>query len=213
MPQLIDFHDVRFPLRVAFGATGGPERRTEITMLQSGAERRNSRQAHARRRFDAASGVRSLADLETVAAFFEARRGQLFAFRFRDPFDNKSCGGDAEPTATDQSLGTGDGTRTTFLLTKTYGSGTTAYVRPVQLPEAGSVRVAVGGTELAANAFTVNHQTGEVTLAAAPANGALVKAGFRFDVKARFDTPSLTLSLSAFNAGQIPSIPIVEVLA
>ena len=31
-----DFHDVRFPVHVAFGATGGPERRTEITALMSG---------------------------------------------------------------------------------------------------------------------------------------------------------------------------------
>ncbi len=213
MPLTQDFHDERFPLRVAFGATGGPERRTEIVQLLSGAERRNARQAHARRRFDAASGVRSLADLEAVTAFFEARRGELFAFRFRDPFDHKSCETGGTPSAADQPLGAGDGTRTQFQLVKLYGSGPDPYVRPIALPVPSSVRVAVAGSELAPSAFVTDPLTGMVTLATAPAAGAAVTAGYAFDIKARFDTPSLTLSVARFNAGEIPSIPLVEVLA
>lgn len=212
MPQLVDFHDVRFPLRVGFGASGGPERRTEIVTLQSGLERRNARQAHARRSFDAAGGVQSLADLEAVAAFYEARRGELFAFRYRDPFDWKSCAlGDA-PAFGDQPIGTGDATRTVFQLTKTYGSGATAHVRPVKLPVAGTVKVGVNGVEMTSG-FAVDHLAGTVTFAAAPALGAALTAGFEFDIKARFATPSLTLSMTAFNAGNIPSIPIIEVLS
>jgi uncharacterized protein (TIGR02217 family) len=54
------FHDVRFPVAVSFGATGGPERRVEIVALTSGREKRNLRLAHSRRHFDAGTGVRSL---------------------------------------------------------------------------------------------------------------------------------------------------------
>ena len=45
-----------------------------------------------------------------------------------------------------------------------------------------------------------------------PADGATVTAGYEFDVPVRFDTERLSVSLKAFKAGQIPSIPLVEVL-
>ena len=207
-----DFHDVRFPVHVAFGATGGPERRTEITALMSGHEKRNARQAHSRRRFDAASGIRSLDDLDAVVAFFEARRGELVAFRFRDPLDWKSGSARAEPTPQDQAIGSGDSATTQFQLVKRYGEGAEAYVRPIRLPVAESVSVAVDDTALPTSDFSVDPLSGVVTLLTPPATGAAVTVGFAFDLKARFATPSLTISVSTFKAGQIPSIPIVEVI-
>lgn len=207
-----DFHDVRFPVHVAFGATGGPERRTEITTLLSGHEKRNARQTHSRRRYDAASGIRSLDDLDAVVAFFEARRGELIAFRFRDPLDWKSSSPRAEATATDQAIGTGNGATTTFQLVKRYGEGEDAYVRPIHLPLAATVSVAVDGAALAPENVSIDALTGLVTLATPPASNAMITAGFDFDIKARFDTSSLSVSLTAFKAGQIPSIPIVEVI-
>lgn len=208
------FHDVRFPVAVSFGATGGPERRVEIVALTSGREKRNLRFAHSRRHFDAGTGVRSLADLHEIVAFFEARRGSYHGFRFRDPFDMKSCAPDAAPAPGDQVLGTGDGARAAFQLVKRYGEGEDAYLRPVRKPVAGTVRVAVNGTEKAAPAqFSVDHATGIVTFApgAVPPSGATVSAGFAFDIAARFDTERIAISLSAFKAGQIPSIPVIEI--
>src|SRR5690606_31780221 len=90
MSPLSAFHDVTFPLAISFGATGGPEHRNEIVRMTSGEEVRNARFAHSRRRYDAGTGIASLADLYEVIAFFEARRGSLHAFRFRDPFDSRS---------------------------------------------------------------------------------------------------------------------------
>lgn len=208
------FHDVRFPVAVSFGATGGPERRVEIVALTSGREKRNLRFAHSRRHFDAGTGVRSLADLHEIVAFFEARRGSYHGFRFRDPFDMKSCAPDAAPTPSDQALGTGDGARADFQLVKRYGEGGDAYERPIRKPAAGTVRVAVDGVERAMPAqFSVDHATGIVTFApgAVPPPGALVSAGFAFDIAARFDTERIAISLSAFKAGQIPSIPVIEI--
>ena len=63
------FHEVRLPVAVSLGATGGPERRVEIVALTSGRERRNLRLAHSRRHFDAGTGVRSLADLYEIVVF------------------------------------------------------------------------------------------------------------------------------------------------
>ena len=208
------FHEVRFPVAVSFGATGGPERRNEIVALTSGRERRNLRFAQSRRHFDAGTGVRSLADLYEIVAFFEARRGSLHGFRFRDPFDMKSCSPDGAPAPADQLLGVGDGTTTGFQLVKRYGSGDDAYARAIRKPVEGTVRVTVAGVEKANPAdFSVDHHTGVVMFepGAIPGDGQKVRAGYEFDVPARFDTERIAISLSAFKAGQIPSIPIVEI--
>lgn len=208
------FHDVRFPVAVSFGATGGPERRVEIVSLTSGREKRNLRFARSRRHFDAGTGLRSLDDLHEIVAFFEARRGSYHGFRFRDPFDMKSCVPGRTPSPLDQMLGAGDGDTTVFQLLKRYGEGDDAYGRIITKPLAGSVRVAVSGTEkVTGDHFSVDHVAGLVTFApdAVPAPGEAVTAGFEFDVPARFDTERITISLSGFKAGQIPSIPIVEI--
>lgn len=203
------FHDVRFPLAVAFGATGGPERRTEIVALGSGHERRTQRWSRARRRYDAGAGLRSLDDLHAVTAFFEARRGPLHSFRYHDPIDGRSGAPLAEPVATDQRLGEGDGATATFQLAKRYGDGPDAEVRAITRPVEGSVIVAVDGAEVEAS---VDHATGLVTLADPPPAGATVTAGFLFDVPVRFETDRLVVALAAFSAGEVPSIPLVEVI-
>lgn len=208
------FHDLRFPTTISFGATGGPERRTEIVSLVSGQEKRNARTALSRRRYDAATGLRLLADLETLVAFFEARRGPLTAFRFRDPFDWKSCAVGETPAQDDQALGTGDGLTRRFALVKRYGTGGDAYLRPIRKPVAGTLRVAVAGVEAAPGDFAFDDATGEVVFVPgkAPGDGAAVTAGYEFDVAVRFDTDRIEVGIRAFKAGTIPSIPLVEVL-
>jgi len=205
------FHEVRFPIPLGLGAKGGPERRTEIVALASGHEERNARRADSRRRWNLGSGLRSLADLETLVAFFEERRGRLTGFRFRDPLDWTSSPLARAPAATDQALGTGDGARRSFALVKTYGGGFAPYARPIMKPVAGSVLVAVNG--VATDAATVDATTGLVTFAegAAPAAGASVTAGFAFDVAVRFDADRLDIDLAAFEAGEALSVPIVEI--
>ncbi|MGD9915898.1 MAG: TIGR02217 family protein [Rhizobiaceae bacterium] len=214
MSDFTSFHDVRFPVAISFGATGGPERRNEIVQMTSGRERRNTRFAHSRRRYDAGTGLRSLDDLHEVIAFFEARRGSLHAFRFRDPFDMKSCRPADAVDPLDQEIGAGDAIRLRFALLKTYGDGDDAYQRGIVKPLSETVRVAVDGFERIAGAdFNVDSDTGEIVFepGEAPAEGANVTAGFEFDVPVRFDIEHLSVSLSGFRAGQIPSIPLVEV--
>ena len=208
----MSFHDVRFPAALSLGSSGGPERRTEIVTLSNGFEERNSPWAHSRRRYDAGLGVRSLDDLADVIAFFEARHGQLHAFRWKYWTDWKSCLPSGLPSALDQELGTGDGVRQVFSLVKDYASGGQAYRRPISKPVRDTVRIAVGGAILSeGQAYAVYYAKGTVTLAAAPAAGKRVTAGFEFDVPVRFDTDRIHTSLAGFSAGEIPSIPVVEV--
>src|SRR5690606_2295275 len=211
--KMESFHDVRFPVRIAFGATGGPVRRNEIVQLTSGLEKRNARTSQSRRRYDAGTGVRSVEDLYEVMAFFEARRGSLHAFRFRDPFDMKSCAPGGAIAATDQRLGVGNGETRRFALLKAYGSGADAYRRTIRYPVAGTVIVAVDGIEKALQTdFQV--EAGEIVFSveATPPAGAVVTAGFEFDVAVRFDMDEISASITSFQAGQIPSVPLIEVL-
>ena len=113
------FHDVSFPMTLALGAKGGPDWRTDVLQLASGAEVRNSAWSRARRRWEVGSAVTDLADLQTLVAFFEARSGPLHGFRFRDPLDHQSCAIGETVQCDDQSLGMGDGTATEFQLIKT----------------------------------------------------------------------------------------------
>lgn len=205
------FHEVLFPVALSFGSSGGPERRTEVVTLASGFEHRNSSWAHARRRYDAGLGLRSLDDVHAVLSFFEARQGRLHGFRWRDPVDHRSCQPSAIPAAEDCRLGVGDGHNRHFQLVRTYVSGEGAYERPIRKPVAGSVMVAVEGVSLPGSAFAVDGTTGIVTLSAPPAPGAIVTGGFMFDVPVRFDTDRIEVNLANFQAGAIPSIPIVEV--
>jgi uncharacterized protein (TIGR02217 family) len=209
-----EFHEIRFPLDVSLGSRGGPRRRTDIVTLASGREQRNARWAHSLRRYDAGLGVRTLDALHAVIAFFEERRGRLYGFRFRDRADCRSGPPSQVPAATDQRIGTGDGATATFQLVKTYGADHAPYVRTIAKPVAGTVRVAVGGTEQPPSAFSCDVTTGLVTFLPGhmPFAGAAVTAGYEFDVPVRFDTDDLDIDLSAFAAGAIPQIPLVEIV-
>lgn len=206
------FDDVLFPLEVALRAAGGPERRTEIVVLGSGREVRNARWADSRRRYDAGSGIRSLDDLQAVLSFFEARRGRLHGFLYRDPVDDRSCSPSREPGPLDQRIGTGDGVTTVFTLRKTYGAPVRPWEREILHPRRASVRVAVAGEEERAGVdFTVASTGGRVTFARPPVTGAAITAGYRYDVPVRFDTDEIRVDMTAFLAGEIPSIPLVEI--
>jgi uncharacterized protein (TIGR02217 family) len=208
------FHDIRFPLRLSLATSGGPVRRTDIVNLSNGRENRNSRWRDARRNYDAGSGIRSVADLYEVLEFFEARSGQLYGFRYRDPVDWASGPPGAAVTPLDQLIGTGDGATAQFALAKAYADLAGQSVRNIAKPVAGTVVVAVNGIAVPANDFGCDPATGLVVFAAdaIPAMGMPVTAGFAFDVPVRFATDRIDVSLSAFQAGRIPSIPLVEIL-
>jgi uncharacterized protein (TIGR02217 family) len=205
------FDDIRFPVAISRGSTGGPERRTEIVVLGSGAEERNSRWADSRRRYNAGFGVKSLNDIHDVTHFFEERRGRLHAFRWKDHSDYKSCPPQNAVTVLDQQIGVGDGATASFQLIKRYGAGLRDYLRVIGKPAAGTIVVAVDG--VVSTNVSGDHLTGIVTFEVGhiPASGAVITAGFEFDVPARFDTDQLKINLAGFAAGDIPDIPVVEV--
>ncbi|MBA3729950.1 MAG: DUF2460 domain-containing protein, partial [Sphingomonas sp.] len=171
----------------------------------SGHEYRNANWSEARLRFDAGPGIRGESELVELIDFFRARRGRAVGFRFRDPFDHSSAALGSTPAPTDQNLGTGDGTRTRYALRKYYGVAERRISRPV----AGSVRVAVAGVERLSGWTLL--PGGYFEFAAAPPAGAIVSAGYYFDVPVRFAEDRLDINRVSFAAGEAPSVPLVEI--
>ena len=204
------FHEVRFPDNISRGARGGPERRTQIVELASGDEERNASWANSRRRYDVVYGIRRADDLAAVVAFFEARNGRLHGFRYKDWADYKSSLPSQAITATDQQVGTGNGSLQTFQLSKRYTSGAQTWARAITKPVAGTVRVALVMVEQMSG-WTLDATTGVVTFTTAPANGVIIRAGFEFDVPVRFDSDTLDITLDFERLGSITSIPLLEI--
>ncbi len=204
------FDAVDFPLAIGREAVVATEFSTQIVSSPSGHEQRASEWAEARMRYDAGPGIRSEADVRVLTDFFRARRGAARAFRFRDPFDGSSAADGGLPAADDQLLGLGDGVRRQFALLKRYGAGDAEQVRAIGLPVEGSVRVSVDGIETAAFLIT---DDGAVLLDVAPGAGIAVRAGFLFDVPVRFAEDRLEASRATFLAGELASVPLIEVRA
>jgi uncharacterized protein (TIGR02217 family) len=200
------FDDILFPIEIGAEASVAPHFSTNIVTSASGHETRNVNWAQARLRFDAGPGVRGDAELETLLAFFRARRGPAIGFRFRDPYDHSSHAMTGVPDPADQPIGTGDGIQDRFELVKTYG---TAEQRRITRPVPGSTRVAVDGIEVATGWTLLDR--GVIQFGEAPAAGAAVSAGFLFDTPVRFAEDRLEINRATFQAGEAPSVPLVEV--
>lgn len=206
------FHDVRFPANLSFGSIGGPERHTDVVTLANGFEERNTPWAHSRRRYDAGLGMRSLDDVETLIAFFEARMGQMYGFRWKDWSDFKSSIASGQTGYDDQTIAQGDGLQSVFPLVKTYRSGTHSYARPITKPVSGTVRVGLGGDQMKEGIdYEIDLTTGLVTFQHPPERDVEITAGFEFDVPVRFDADRIETSVASFKAGSVPNVPIVEV--
>ena len=198
------FDDLAYPLALGRDTAASPEFSTTVAVTASGHERRNALWSDARMRYDVGPGIRSEEELGQLVAFFRARHGPARGFRLRDPFDFSSNGMTGVPSATDQLIGIGDGARASFALCKCYGE----QKRRITRPDPASILVSVDGT-VAAD-WTLG-ALGELVFAAAPAQGAEVRAGFLFDVPVRFAEDRLDITGLSFAAGEAPSVPLLEI--
>ncbi len=196
---MTDFHDVRFPLHLAFGTRGGPARTVDILQLANGTEVRNAKTKHSRRQYNAVAGLKSREQALELLQFYEARFGVLYGFRFRDPLDYEA----------NNIIGIGDGIETTFQLTKTYGAEPHTYIRRTTKPVEGTVTVSVDGV---LTAVSVHYLSGKIQFSAPPNEGAEISARFEFDVPVRFASDRLDIILDDFGAAQIQDIPLSEIL-
>lgn len=203
--------DIRLHENWSKGSAGGPEFRTLVVSLDSGAEFREQRWAAPLWRYEIAHNIKRLDDVAEIRAFHLARRGRKTSFLLKDWIDWTShAGGTAAPSMLDQPLGTGDGVATTFQLIKRYADAVLPFDRVIRWPVAGTLQVAVDGV-LKTSGVAVNRGTGVVTLTPAPAAAAVITAGFQFDVPVRFEEDWLSVSFDTINSRSIGSIQLIEV--
>ena len=126
------FHEVRFPPDISYGAVGGPGWSTSIVTTVSGHERRNANWSQARGRWNVAHGLKRREQVAELIAFFRARMGRAYGFRFKDWTDYQALA---------QTLGTGDGSTRTFQLVKRYASGGEVVTRTIAKPVAGTAKL------------------------------------------------------------------------
>ncbi|MDD3029237.1 MAG: DUF2460 domain-containing protein [Alphaproteobacteria bacterium] len=195
------FHEVRFPSDIAYGASGGPGYSTSVVQTASGYEQRNQNWSAARGKWDVSSGLKNVDQLETLIAFFRARKGRAHGFRFKDWTDY---------AATDQQIGLGDDETQTFQLIKAYESGTGNETRTITKPVSGTVVVYVDGVEVTTG-VSVDTTTGIVTFSEAPESNTIITADFEFDVPVRFDVDEMDVSIENFHLHEWSDIPIIEI--
>lgn len=196
------FIETRFPTDIAYGSAGGPEYSTDIVTTLSGYEQRNSNWSTARARYNVAQGVKTQAQLDTLIAFFRARKGRADGFRFKDWTDYR---------ATAENIGTGNGSSVSFFLRKQYSSGSITENRIISKPVEGMLTVYLNGVEQSASNYNLNTATGLITFNSAPTSGVVITADFEFDVPVRFDTDQLSASLDNYGSHSWSNIPLVEV--
>ena len=195
------FHEVQFPPDISYGVTGGPEYSTDVVITGSGYEQRNVNWSQARCKYQAAHGVKNENQMKRLLAFFRARRGKAYGFRFKDWLDY---------TGTGEIIGVGDGTTTAFQLIKTYtdDAGYTE-VRKIRKPVEGTVKVYVDSVRQ--TALSVNATTGIMTFTVAPAQKAVITADYEFDVPVRFDTDHCPQSIKEWDLYSWDNIPLIEI--
>lgn len=213
------FHEVRFPTKISYGASGGPQFNTDIIELFSGFEKRNQNWANSKARYDVSHNIKTQTEVDELIKFFRARKGRAHGFRFRDWADYKLVG---------ETIGTGDGAATTFQIKKTYTNGVGSEVRDIKkiVSNSDAISIATGQTNGVYTAwavyknsvlqtetthYTVDRDTGIITFLSAPANGHAIQVDGEFDVPVRFDTDKLATKIDYYNDFSWGEIPLVEV--
>lgn len=149
------FHEVLFPETISYGSSGGPKFKTTIFTADSGYEQRNVDWRDVRCEYDVAHGIKSREQMDELFAFFMARRGRAYGFRFKDWSDFQ---------IKQQVIGEGDGTTTEFQIVKTYRSAQVesgvafSYSRDIGKIAWNTVSgVTVDGVVVPSSAYDVDH--------------------------------------------------------
>jgi uncharacterized protein (TIGR02217 family) len=230
----MSFYEVRFPINISYGSSGGPGFSTTIIGLDAGAEQRVARWSKSRRRFNVAYGVKTYTDLQTLIEFYMSVKGAAYGFRYKDWTDfTTAADGRSAYAFDDVALGTNSTGGTvasggfTAQMAKRYsatgadGSTTTVVIRNVTKPVFEEVKIGKklsgGGTvtEISSSNWTINTATGVVTINEDVLDGTTIYGGCEFDVPVRFtkemDT-QMNLTLDTFDTGSMESVDLVEIL-
>lgn len=221
-------HQVLFPTDISYGSQSGWGFDHGIVQLRSGANEYVSHHSDSTHYFDVAYGIKTPAQMATVKQFYHARNGLSNSFLYQDPMDMDTS---STPYLTDGGPGTvatsdviqvdgAAGGETQFQLVKRYADAGGEYVRTIRHPVDGTLVIEVEpistGTPVAiveTTDWTIDLETGIVTLVSALTANDIVRAGFQFYERVRFAPEAdkgLSVTVDSFgSAGMSASVPLV----
>lgn len=187
------FKDVYLDRRIpSYPIIASPRWNTDLITMSGGGEAANQNWHQPFYQFILPEAVRSMEIYDTVMAHWMVMCGPAYTFPFRNPLDFASQSLTAPSLVpnilpTDQVIGTGDGLRLNFQITKKYQRGSHTHYREIYLPVVNTVRVAIGGIEQLSG-WSVNRGTGIITFSVPPVDGAAVTCGYLYDENVRFES-------------------------
>lgn len=182
------FHEEEINLGILYGTQGGPEFKTDITINSGGFEQSTAVWQNARGSWQLGNKTLTETEAAYLSRFFRSKLGRHIGFRFKDFSDYQLV---------DEPIGVGNGSITSYQLTKKYD----ALASPIEIRKITKV---VGSTVVAklngvaTTAFSINTTTGLVTFDSPPASGAIITITCEFRVPVRFNTDKLPLNFLAY---------------
>ena len=176
------FHDVSLDQYISYGCKCKLKFQTFVVRMRQGHEERIGEWQDPIWTFDLTPALRDQADLDYLIAFFRARNGPEFVFKFFNPLDYQ---------VQNEVFGYGDGVTTVFQLSRRYpthlpGDGL-YYVRPIVLPAPGTV-IYADGVSVAGELHTVCTFGGTVIFATPPPPGQVLTWSGMYYTPVRFLT-------------------------
>lgn len=197
---IMPFHDVRFPVDYMEGTSGGPMYSNRVTINDSGSEQRAQLWNNGRVQYELGY-VANPANMNEIIAFFRARKGRIFSFRFKDWSDYTAVG--------EELVNPGSGS--TLQLIKTYTDGVNPEVKKITKPCDNSTLILYDNSTPVVSP-TVDFLTGIVTVPGGIIAGHTYTWDGQFDVPVRFDVDKLTFIQETVARRSLSSLPVIEVL-
>lgn len=209
----MDYVDIPFPDRIAFGAQSSPTWSTSVAMTGGGSKTTNQNWSAARHEYDVSFAIRTASNFDLVVQHFHSVRGRAKKFPFKDYLDFTVSR--ARSTLIDNEDSDG-----TYTLAKTYGAaGPDQYVRRITRPRTGTVviyRLRTGVTTDLTGDSTIDFETGIVEIDPTEIEeGDVLTWSGEFWVPCSYDTDKLpAVIINREGAGELlvdcTSIPVVE---
>jgi uncharacterized protein (TIGR02217 family) len=186
----MDYVNIPFPDCIALGAQSAVRWSTTITQSFGGRVDANQNWQDPLHPFDISFAVRTVSEFALVKAHFMQVRGRANSFPFKDYTDFEVSA--SEGVILD-AAGVAPAGNATFYLNKRYGSGLSAYDRPITRPDSPvqvfRTRSAVT-TDITGSGAVVNYSSGAVAITGHMSGDTYSWAG-EFHVPCRYDTDNL----------------------
>lgn len=211
------FHEIRFNIDIAYGSTGGPTYKTFILELPSGDESRQGFWSKGRKKWTVSKELLNRVDINALDAFYRARKGRLYGFRWRD-WNNYRI-----PVNTPASLPllTNTTAQLQFVYPDSINAETQIVRKPVLVADVNNtvgarwyapdiiVYRGTSSTVYASSNYTIDRTTGVITFGSSQAGQDLWWSG-SYDWPVRFDTDEAMFHTEELDMQDWQQITLIE---